>query len=147
MTSLLLALALGAAPTPVCIVPDGTRVQLETAENDEDRARGLMFRDVLAPDAGMVFVFDSDGRYPFWMKNTMIPLDMIWLSADGKVVDVLAAVPPCRMDPCPSYGGTVPARAVLEVSSGFAAAHRIVPGAVLRFVGVPHSPAAAGGTR
>ena len=62
----------------------------------------------------MLFVFDEPGRYPFWMQNCLIPIDIIWLDAAGKVVQVAAAVPPCRLaacDPpcasnqCPSYGG------------------------------------------
>jgi len=50
----------------------------------------------------MVFIFEDVGFYPFWMKNTLIPLDMIWLDADHRVVSVAESVPPCKADPCPT---------------------------------------------
>ncbi len=144
MLVFLLAATIAASPTPVaeptCVVPDGTRIHLELALSDEEKARGLMFRDYLPADRGMLFIFKQDDLLPFWMKNTMIPLDFIWLSADGRVVDVRANVPPCRMDPCPSYPSAVPARAVLEVNGGFARTHGVRPGAVLSFQGAPGYP-------
>jgi len=97
--ALLLSLAAAAPPPPACIAPDGARLVLELAVTDEEKAQGLMFRDVLPADNGMLFVFPADGIHPFWMKNTFIPLDMVWLSAAGAVVQVRADVPPCRLDP------------------------------------------------
>jgi uncharacterized membrane protein (UPF0127 family) len=144
---LALALALAAAagsPAPTCIAPDGARVRIELAVTDEARALGLMFRDALSADAGMLFLFDSDGRVPFWMKNTFIPLDMIWISATGEVVDVHAGVRPCKLDPCPNVEPARPGRAVLEVNAGFAAGHGIRPGAVLTFRDVPDFPIPGG---
>ena len=141
MLTLLLAIAAAApAGAPVCVVPDGTRVHLELATTDDERQLGLMFRDSLRPDGGMLFVFDTDEPYQFWMKNTFIPLDFVWISASGQVVDVRANVPPCHADPCPGYGPSGPARAVLEVNASFAAAHRIRPGVQLRFDNVPGFP-------
>ncbi|HVN76502.1 MAG TPA: DUF192 domain-containing protein [Thermoanaerobaculaceae bacterium] len=143
------ALALAAAtatPQPVCVVPDGTTVRLELALTDEERAQGLMFRDTLGADSGMLFIFEADSPVPFWMKNTFIPLDLIWLSSAGEVVDVRAEVQPCKGDPCPSYEPTRPGRAVLEVNGGFAARHGVRPGAMLRFRDVPAFPV-PGGTR
>jgi uncharacterized membrane protein (UPF0127 family) len=134
-----------ASGKPACVVPDGTRVSLELAVTDQEKQLGLMFRDSLAADHGMLFVFDADGPLEFWMKNTFIPLDLIWLSADGDVVDVRAAVQPCRADPCPTYASAKPARAVLEVNAGFAAAHGVRPGARLRFEDVPGYPPPGGG--
>ena len=143
MLTLALVLAVAVAPaSPVCTVPDGTRVHLELALTDQEKALGLMFRDSLPADAGMLFVFDADSPVPFWMKNTFIPLDLVWLDKDGKVVDVHADTPPCRADPCPSYAPARPARTVLEVNGGFAAAHGVKPGAVLRFEGVAGYPVA-----
>jgi uncharacterized membrane protein (UPF0127 family) len=136
-----LALAAALAPgKPACIVPDGTRVSLELAISDEEKRVGLMFRDTLGAHSGMLFIFDSDGPLPFWMKNTFIPLDFVWLSAGGEVVDVRANVQPCQADPCPSYPSARPARAVLEVNGGFAAAHGIRPGVHLQFENVPGFP-------
>ena len=143
MLTLVLALAAAVAPgPPVCTVPDGTRIRLELALTDQEKALGLMYRDSLPPDSGMLFVFDSDASLAFWMKNTFIPLDLVWLDAAGRVVDVRANVPPCRADPCPTYSPAAPARTVLEVNGGFAAAHGVKPGAVLRFEGVGGYPAA-----
>jgi len=144
---LLAAVALAAAavpPRPTFVAPDGTEVRLELALTDEERAQGLMFRDALAADAGMLFIFEAEEPVPFWMKNTFIPLDMIWISSEGEAVDVHAGVPPCRSDPCPSYAPSKPGRAVLEVNAGFAAAHGIRPGVRLRFRDVPGFPAAGG---
>ena len=145
MLTLALALAV-AVPTSgaVCVTPDGTRVRLEVAVTDEEKQLGLMFRDTLAADHGMLFIFDTDGPQEFWMKNTFIPLDFVWLAPTGEVVDVRPNVQPCRADPCPSYGSARPARAVLEVGSGFAAAHGVRPGARLLFEGVPGFPVSGG---
>jgi len=141
---LLLGLAAAATPTPpVCLAPDGVRIVLELALTDEEKAQGLMFRDTLPADRGMLFIFPTDGIHPFWMKNTFIPLDMVWLSATGAVVDVRADVPPCRLDPCPSYANAYAARAVLELAAGAATRHRVKPGAVLQCSGVPGFPAEA----
>lgn len=142
MTTPLLALLLWLAPPPqpVCILPDGATIKLELAVTDQERALGLMFRDVIPPETGMLFVFAEDGIWPFWMKDTMVSLDFIWLDAAGKVVEVRADVPPCRLDPCPSYAPTASGRAVLEMAAGSAARHGIKPGAVLRFSSVPGYP-------
>jgi len=146
MNVLILALTLMAAlpaaepATPACIAPDGAHIRLELALTEQERALGLMFRDTLPADQGMLFVFDQDAVYPFWMKNTIIPLDMVWLDGHGGVVFVRANVSPCHSDPCPSYAPTKPARAVLELNAGFAAKHEIVPGAALRFENVAKFP-------
>jgi uncharacterized membrane protein (UPF0127 family) len=129
---------------PECVTPDGTHVHLELALTDEEKQLGLMFRDTLPSDHGMLFIFDADGPLEFWMKNTFIPLDFVWVSAAGEVVDVRAFVRPCRSDPCPSYGSGKPARAVLEVNAGFAAAHGVRPGEQLQFQNVTGFPVSGG---
>jgi uncharacterized membrane protein (UPF0127 family) len=132
---------------PVAVMPDGTRVTLELATTEKERELGLMFRESLAPDHGMLFLFDKTAVHPFWMKYTFIPLDMVWLDAKGKVVDVRASVPPCRSDPCPSYSPRAPDSAVLEVNAGFAASHGVTVGTTLRFHDVPGYPPDAEGAR
>ena len=133
IATLLLAAASGAATEPMCVVPDGNRLHLELALSEKEKKVGLMFRDSLAPDRGMLFPFATDGIAWFWMKDTLIPLDIVWLDAAGKVVEVHADAPPCKSDPCPRYTNTQRARAVLLVNAGYARAHGLVPGSALTF--------------
>ncbi len=141
MLSLALSLLLQASvPAPVCILPDGSRFQLELARTDQEKRVGLMFRDSLAADRGMLFVFEREDILPFWMKNTLIPLDVVWLSAGGEVVETRSDLQPCKADPCPKYEPQRLARAALLVNAGVVAAHGIKPGALLRFQGVPGYP-------
>ena len=114
-------------------MPSGAVYRLEVARTPEEQAQGLMFRESLPERAGMIFLFDDRRPHPFWMKNTMIPLDMIWMDADGKVLFVSADTPPCKADPCPSYGPETPASQVLEIAAGMAVKEKIVVGSVLRF--------------
>ena len=147
MLALLLVLA-AAAPAeavPTCVVPDGSRLVLELVLSDKEQATGLMYRDKLAADHGMLFVFDTDDILAFWMKNTLIPLDIVWFDATGRVVDVHADAQPCRADPCPKFSNKLPARAVLLVNAGYAAAHGVKPGAAATFQGVLRFPVAAKG--
>lgn len=125
-----------AAVTRTATLPDGFVVALELAFDDPTRAQGLMFRESLAPGKGMLFLFPRSGIYPFWMKNTLIPLDMIWLESDGRVVDVKANVPPCPGDPCPSYSPSGKANYVLELAAGEAAVHGVIPGSVVVIRGI-----------
>jgi uncharacterized membrane protein (UPF0127 family) len=83
-----------------------------------------------------MFLFPKSGDYPFWMKNTLIPLDMIWIDEGKKIVHVAANVPPCKADPCPSYPPNANAKYVLELAAGVAAKHGLKNGDVLRFVGL-----------
>jgi uncharacterized membrane protein (UPF0127 family) len=71
------------------------------------------------------------------MKNTMIPLDIVWLDGAGRVLFVSANTPPCRADPCPSYGPDVPASTVLEIAGGMAAKERVTVGSTIRLQDVP----------
>ena len=114
-----------ALPRGEVTFPDGTRVSVEVAATEAARQRGLMFRERLAPEEGMVFVFDEVGHYPFWMKNTLIPLDIVWVDPRFTVVHV---APPCRRarpTRARTYGPPAPpegdALYVVEVVSGFAA--------------------------
>lgn len=100
---------------------DGGSVTAELALTDAERARGLMNRQTILPDQGMLFVFDEEAIHSFWMKNTLIPLDMLWLDKDRRIIHIEPNVPPCRADPCPSYGPPRPASYVLELKGGMAA--------------------------
>jgi len=145
---LLLSASCGAAskppqtPTPVpaagssVVLPSGARYRVELARTPEEQTQGLMFREALPPNAGMLFLFSEPGIHKFWMKNTMIPLDIIWMDSAGKVVFVSANTPQCRADPCPTYGPDQPASNVLEIAGGMAKKEMVEVGAVIRFVDV-----------
>jgi len=115
-------------------LPNGRAVTAELAVTDAERARGLMFREQIQPDEAMLFVFASEDLHAFWMKNTLIPLDMLWLDVGRRVIHIAADVPPCKEDPCPSYGPDVPACYVLELKAGQAAAQGLKVGDRLQFI-------------
>lgn len=125
---------------PEVILPDGTVLTLELALNDDERARGLMFRPSLPADRGMLFVFPDVRRRSFWMKDTLIPLDIVYLDEAGSVVSVSADAAPCYEEPCPNYFSSGPAAAVLEVNAGAATVHGVVEGVRLEFRRVPAYP-------
>ena len=91
---------------------------VEIARTFAERARGLQRRPSLGMEQGMLFIFEESARHGFWMKDTLIPLDMIWMDQDGKVVTVAANVPPCVVEACPSYNPTEKALYVLEINGG-----------------------------
>jgi hypothetical protein len=119
------------------VLPDATRVSVEIAKTEAERQRGLMFRKSLDANGGMIFVFEEPDIHAFWMKNTLISLDMLWLDRSGKVVWIAEHVPPCQADPCPSYSPGAPSTYVLEVNAGFAKKHGVKLGDVLRMQDVP----------
>ncbi len=108
-------------------------VSVEIARSDPDRAKGLMYRRELAADAGMLFLFEETAAHPFWMKNTLIPLDMIFIGEDGRVAGIVARAVPGDLSPR-SAGG--PSRYVLEVNGGWAEAHGVGAGDRVRFENV-----------
>lgn len=92
--------------------------EVEIADTPDARARGLMFRDSLASHAGMLFVFSKPSQYSFWMKNTGIPLDIIWLDQAGSVIYIYPDAQPCQQDPCPAISPPQKAQYVLELNAG-----------------------------
>ena len=92
-------------------------IELEVAKTPEQQEIGLMFRTDLAKNRGMIFLFSPPRVTRFWMKNTLIPLDMIFLR-EGMIQSISASVPPCKRDPCPSYGPFVEIDQVVELASG-----------------------------
>jgi uncharacterized membrane protein (UPF0127 family) len=114
-------------------MPNGTVYTVEIPRTPEARERGLMFRSSLAPRTGMLFVFDTTTQHAFWMKNCLIPLDLIWLDETKRVVAILPDTPPCKADPCPIYQIASPSRYVLEIVGGAAKHEDVVAGSVLKF--------------
>ena len=125
---------------PRIVLPDGFVVSVEIAADDETRQQGLMYRDRLDPGRGMLFVFPRDDVFSFWMKNTRIPLDMIWVDANKRIVGLRENVPPCHVPDCPSYGPGVVARYVLELAGGEAAKHKLKVGDALQYVDIDVEP-------
>jgi uncharacterized membrane protein (UPF0127 family) len=101
------------------------KFDVELALNDVERSRGLMFRDKLGPYEGMLFDFYQEAPVSFWMKNTLIPLDMVFIGGDGTVRHVHANAKPLSTDSIPSQ---FPVRAVLEINGGSARLLGIKPG-------------------
>ncbi|HEX6160984.1 MAG TPA: DUF192 domain-containing protein [Thermoanaerobaculia bacterium] len=124
--------------SPRVTFPDGFVVRTEIAADDETRAQGLMYRDQLRPGTGMLFFFPEPGEYPFWMRNTLIPLDMIWIDDQKKIVAMHQNVQPCRTAECPNYPPRAISRYVLEVAGGVAKEHGLKVGDVLRFENTDH---------
>ena len=115
------------------------RYMVEVAANDVDRARGLMFRDALPAGHGMLFIHERQEPQAYWMKNTRIPLDILYFDNARKLVSQQRDVPPCSLgDACPPYPSDAPARFVLELNAGEAARLQLNEGAELRFgPGIP----------
>ena len=117
----------------------GQRYAVELADDDAERARGLMFRDAMADDRGMLFIHDAQEPQAYWMKNTRIALDILYFDNDRKLVSQQRGVPPCSLgDACPSYPSNAPARYVLELNAGQAEKLKLQDGATLTFgPGIP----------
>jgi hypothetical protein len=131
-------------PTPTAaitrsrvVLPSGAIYSIEIARSPEELAQGLMFRESLPERTGMLFAFADQDVRKFWMKNTMIPLDIIWMDGAGRVLFVSADTPPCKADPCPNYGPEVPAASVLEIAGGMAAKEKVIVGSRITFEEVP----------
>ncbi|HLC66607.1 MAG TPA: DUF192 domain-containing protein [Candidatus Nanoarchaeia archaeon] len=100
-------------------------VRIEVADTQTAWERGLMGRAELADNAGMLFVFPSEKIHDFWMKDTLIPLDMLFFNSDLKLVNIKHNAPSCKEDPCPTFGSEKSSQYVLEVKSGWAKEHGI----------------------
>jgi uncharacterized membrane protein (UPF0127 family) len=108
------------------VTPQGrTRFFVEIADDEAERERGLMFRESLAPDRGMLFDFKTPQPVAFWMKNTLIPLDILYVQADGTVLSIARNATPRSEVPMPSGG---PIRGALEIAGGRAEQIGVLPG-------------------
>ncbi len=103
------------------------KIKAEIADTDEERETGLMFRQSLGKGEGMLFIFPNAAVQNFWMKNTLIPLDMIFIAENGTIVKIHHAAP-CQADPCLLYNSGQPIKYVLEVNENLTAAYGIQEG-------------------
>lgn len=122
-------------------MPRGIVIMAELADTAEERARGLMFRSSLEKNHGMLFAFAEPQYWSFWMKNTRIPLDIIWMDRNKRIVHIERNVPTCTRtdDGCPQYQPNEKAMYVLELAAGSADALGLERGALIRFQLPPDS--------
>lgn len=127
-----------ARPQPeVVLEPAGgspVRVRVEVARTEGQRRRGLMFRRHMDPDAGMLFWFDEPERQSFWMRNTFLPLDIVFIGAHRRIVGVVEDARPLTED---ARAVEAESQYVLEVHAGFARSHGLTVGTPVRFVNLP----------
>ena len=137
----LLCLSLAFCLTAGCATADtgswvelkGKRFVVEVADDAAERERGLMFRDEMAADHGMIFVHDAEEPQAYWMKNTKIPLDILYFDHARKLVSAQERVPPCSLgDNCPPFPSDGPALYVLELNAGTAESLGVHAGDELR---------------
>ena len=91
---------------------------VKLAKTTAEKEKGLMFVKQLDKNSGMLFIFDKEGAYPFWMKNTLIALDIIWIDSGGKVVFISQGAQPCKNIICPQINTSIKAKYVLEINAG-----------------------------
>jgi uncharacterized membrane protein (UPF0127 family) len=113
---------------------EGHRYRVEIADNDAERTRGLMFREAMDENHGMLFIHDNQQPLAYWMKNTKIPLDILYFDSTKRLVSQQRDVPPCSLgNRCPPYPSEAPALFVLELNAGQAAKLGLKNGAELTF--------------
>jgi uncharacterized protein len=118
-------------------LPNGRTILAEVMRTEEDTLRGMMFRDSLPEGHGMLFIYGKQGKYSSWMYEVRIPLDIVWIAQDRRVVEVVPDAQPCKSlkkgRDCPHLGGHQPAQFVLELPAGDAAKNGIWVGSVMSF--------------
>jgi hypothetical protein len=112
---------------------NGHVIRAEIADSPKEQALGLMFRKSLPENSGMLFLFEQDAKHSFWMKNTKIPLDIIWINSRKEIVHIEHSVPPCPESPCLSYRPLANARYVLETNGGWTIKNGVKTGDTVNF--------------
>lgn len=142
LSLLLILAACGQKPTTMedfntrdVTLANGKTIHVEVMLDATDMLRGMMFRTSLDPARGMLFIHRTPGTYGYWMYQTMIPLDIIWMDASKQVVEIVNSAPPCKTEAskCPHFGGTETAQFVLEIGSGLAKQNGIRIGDTITF--------------
>jgi uncharacterized protein len=116
--------------------PNGVKINAETMRSEAERMRGLMFRESLPSGRGMLFIHPKENNFHYWMYQTKIPLDLIWMDHDRRIVEMSLDTPPCRSSSakeCPNYGGNYKSKYVLEVNAGIARKNGLKTGDVLDY--------------
>jgi uncharacterized membrane protein (UPF0127 family) len=121
--------------TRVITLPNGKKIRAEVAMTSVQMQRGMMFRDSLPQGQGMLFIHAKPDYYTYWMYQVKMPLDIIWMDSNRRIVEISVNTPPCqlRASECPSYGGSELAQYILELGGGEAARLGLRLGSVLTF--------------
>ena len=116
--------------------PNGVKINAETMRSEAELLRGLMFRESLPAGRGMLFIHPKENTFRYWMYQTKIPLDLIWMDHDRRIVEMSLDTPPCTSSSakeCPNYGGNFKSKYVLEVNAGVARKNGLKTGDTLDF--------------
>ncbi len=119
--------------TEIFFPKQNIKIEAQLAQTILQQTKGLMNVKSLPENQGMLFVFLDESRKSFWMKNTYIPLDLIFISRDKKIVEIKENFEPCQQKNCPSYTSQKKVKYVLEVNGGFCQKHQIKEGDEVRF--------------
>ncbi len=111
---------------------ENNTINAELADTIPKRIKGLMFRESLPKNNGMLFIFDKESYHGIWMMNMRFPIDIIWIDSNHKIVDIVKDAQPCKII-CPSHKPKEKAMYVLEVNAGFADKHKIKIGNIVKF--------------
>lgn len=129
LISLLIAILITYNPTDISKVrfQNNKILDVKIADNDETRQQGLMYVKELDKDSGMLFIFDHEEILDFWMKNTLIPLDIMFIDNNKKIINIEKGLP-CEKDPCKIYSSKLPAKYVVEANLGYSERNNITLG-------------------
>lgn len=127
-----------AEPLPKVCFENGKCVTVEFAVTDEEKIQGLMFRESLAENTGMLFPYKEEATLSVWMKNMNFAIDIIWIDKQHRIVDIRENVQPCTIANCPVYTGIVQAKYFLEVPAGFVKENSLAPLQKVKFANVPY---------
>lgn len=108
-------------------------LKVRIADSVAERGKGLMGLENLPEGTGMIFIFETKGYHYFWMKNTKIPLDIIWINEESEIVDIVTA-PPCSKDPCPLYKPSAKALYAIETNANWALNNGIKVGSKVELI-------------
>ena len=116
-------------------LPGGRIIKVQPRIGTADLRQGMIYRTSLAPDHGMLFVHSKPDNYPYWMYHVMIPLDIIWIDSDKRIVEMVINAQPCKLTPdkCPQYLSAKPAHYVLELAGGMAKKYNLAIGSQLEW--------------
>jgi len=116
------------------VLPNNQNVKVEIADSKLKRAKGLMYRKHLDKNSGMLFIFNDKAKHIFWMKNTLIALDIIWMDENFKIIDITHNAQPCNTTLCQTYMPALPAKYALEVNGKYSEEQSIKVGDFLKIV-------------